>query len=59
MYALAFYDCHTERLLLARDPWGMKPLFYAENDKYLVVSSEIREHAGIRAWCPKNRNWGR
>ncbi|HEX8529832.1 MAG TPA: asparagine synthase (glutamine-hydrolyzing), partial [Cytophagales bacterium] len=42
MYALAFYDCHTETLLLARDPWGMKPLFYAENDKYLVVSSEIR-----------------
>jgi asparagine synthase (glutamine-hydrolysing) len=42
MYALAFYDCHAERLLLARDPWGMKPLFYAENDKYLVVSSEIR-----------------
>jgi asparagine synthase (glutamine-hydrolysing) len=42
MYALAFYDCHAERLLLARDPWGMKPLFYAENDQYLVVSSEIR-----------------
>jgi asparagine synthase (glutamine-hydrolysing) len=42
MYALAFYDCRTERLLLARDQWGMKPLFYAENDKYLVVSSEIR-----------------
>jgi asparagine synthase (glutamine-hydrolysing) len=42
MYALAFYDCHTESLLLARDPWGMKPLFYAENDQYLVVSSEIR-----------------
>jgi asparagine synthase (glutamine-hydrolysing) len=42
MYALAFYDCHSERLLLARDPWGMKPLFYAENDKYLLVSSEIR-----------------
>jgi asparagine synthase (glutamine-hydrolysing) len=42
MYALAFYDCHTGHLLLARDPWGMKPLFYAENDQCLVVSSEIR-----------------
>ncbi len=42
MYALAFYDCGTEQLLLARDPWGMKPLFYFENHQYLIVSSEIR-----------------
>jgi asparagine synthase (glutamine-hydrolysing) len=42
----AIYNFHALRSrlrhLLARDPWGMKPLFYAENDKYLVVSSEIR-----------------
>jgi len=42
MYALAFYDCRTEQLLLTRDPWGMKPLYYFENEKWLIVASEIR-----------------
>jgi len=39
MFALAFYDRKEERLLLARDPSGIKPLYYAENDSFLLVSS--------------------
>src|SRR5262245_54039242 len=31
MYALAFYDARHERLLLARDPLGIKPLYWARN----------------------------
>lgn len=42
MFAFAFYDTKEEKLYLGRDRFGMKPLFYAETDKYLVVSSEIR-----------------
>ncbi|MEO0961250.1 MAG: asparagine synthetase B, partial [Pseudomonadota bacterium] len=30
MYAIAMYDPYGERLLLARDPFGIKPLYYAE-----------------------------
>jgi asparagine synthase (glutamine-hydrolysing) len=49
MYAFAFYDRQEEKLLLCRDKFGMKPLYYAEDEKYLVVSSEIKGNSGFRA----------
>ncbi|MGD1935847.1 MAG: hypothetical protein ACFB0Z_15340, partial [Candidatus Phaeomarinobacter sp.] len=30
MYAIAMYDPEGERLILARDPFGINPLYYAE-----------------------------
>ncbi len=42
MFALASYDRQTETLLLARDRWGMKPLYWFENERFAIVSSEIR-----------------
>jgi asparagine synthase (glutamine-hydrolysing) len=38
MYALALVD--RERLLLARDPFGIKPLYYAETAKGFAFASE-------------------
>jgi asparagine synthase (glutamine-hydrolysing) len=46
MFSLAFYDTHQHLLWLARDSFGIKPLFYAETEDYLVVSSAIK---GIQA----------
>ncbi len=40
MYALALYDSVTQRLILARDPFGIKPLYYAEGPWGLVFASE-------------------
>jgi len=46
MFALAIYDKRRgsgrERLLLARDPLGIKPLLYSELDGRLVFASELR-----------------
>jgi len=42
MFALAFYDTQEKRLLVARDRFGIKPLFYAETADYLILSSEIK-----------------
>ncbi len=42
MFALAFYDRQEEKLLLARDPFGIKPLYYAENEQFFIVSSSSR-----------------
>ena len=46
MFALAIYDRRggpgRERLLLARDPLGIKPLLYTEIDGRLIFASEIR-----------------
>jgi asparagine synthase (glutamine-hydrolysing) len=42
MFALIFYDRNNDRLFFARDRAGMKPLFYYEDDLFLIASSEIK-----------------
>jgi asparagine synthase (glutamine-hydrolysing) len=41
MFALAIYDTRSGELLLARDRFGIKPLFYAPGDDKLAFASEI------------------
>jgi asparagine synthase (glutamine-hydrolysing) len=41
MFALALYDTLTGRLVLARDPFGKKPLFLAGRDGALIFASEM------------------
>src|SRR5262245_36851627 len=42
MFAIAIYDIKNRALLLARDRFGIKPLFYAPGKDRLVFASEIR-----------------
>ncbi len=42
MFALAIWDDHNSRLLLARDRTGKKPLFYCASEKQIVFGSEIK-----------------
>ena len=42
MFALVCYDRQEATLWAARDRHGMKPLYYAENEQYLVLSSEAK-----------------
>ncbi len=50
MFALALYDKKQNRLILARDPIGKKPLYYYFDSKLLIFASEIKAilEAGIR-----------
>ncbi len=41
MFAFAVWDERRQRLLLARDRVGKKPLFYAEGDGWLSFASEL------------------
>ena len=40
MFAIAFWDRQTNTLLLARDRYGIKPLYYADNDQQFAFGSE-------------------
>lgn len=42
MYAFAFWDGAEARLLLARDPVGVKPLYYARAGETLYFASEMK-----------------
>lgn len=42
MFALALYDSRRHELLLARDPFGIKPLYYTETPRLFLFASEIR-----------------
>ncbi len=42
MFAFALWDSGQERLLLARDPFGKKPLFLYQRDESLYFGSEIK-----------------
>lgn len=42
MYAFAFFDKVHGQVLLVRDPFGTKPLYYSEQDRAFFFSSEYK-----------------
>jgi asparagine synthase (glutamine-hydrolysing) len=42
MYAFGIWDEQTQELFLARDPYGIKPLYYAEADGHLCFASQVK-----------------
>lgn len=42
MYAFAIWDKKKKELYLARDEWGIKPLYYYQNDNNFLFASEIK-----------------
>ena len=60
MFAFAIWDSRRERLLLARDRFGKKPLFLAEHDGQLLFGSEIKSllaFPGMRAQVDQDAVW--
>lgn len=49
MFAFAIYDRDQQKLILARDRYGIKPLYYARSDGHVLVSSEIKALARVIA----------
>ena len=42
MYSFVIYDTKNNKLFFARDRFGIKPLYYFENENYFFFSSEIK-----------------
>jgi asparagine synthase (glutamine-hydrolysing) len=50
MYAFALWDAKKRGVLLARDPFGIKPLYYADDGRTLRAASQVKAlRAGGRA----------
>lgn len=46
MFAFAIWDSRRQTLFIARDPMGVKPLYYAQSGSFFVFSSEVRSILG-------------
>ena len=52
MFAFAIYDTKEQKLFIARDRIGVKPLYYYYGEEGFIFSSEVRPilHSGIRSF---------
>src|SRR5580700_8130538 len=46
MFAFAIWDAERHRLFVARDPMGIKPLYFYHSNHYFIFSSEVRTLLG-------------
>jgi asparagine synthase (glutamine-hydrolysing) len=46
MFAFAIWDAQRHCLFVARDPMGIKPLYFYHSDRYFIFSSEVRTLLG-------------
>src|SRR5580698_62824 len=46
IFAFAIWDARRHALFLARDPMGIKPLYYAQSGEYFIFASEVRTLLG-------------
>lgn len=56
IYSFAFLDIKNEKLILGRDPFGVKPLYFYENENSLIFASEIRPIKFILNTTDLNKN---
>jgi asparagine synthase (glutamine-hydrolysing) len=57
MFALAILDKRYNKLILARDHAGMKPLYYSIQGKQLYFASEVKAFTRIKPDWKENKDW--
>ena len=57
MFAFALFDEKEQELFLVRDGAGIKPLYYAVNDKVFAFASEVKALQSVSSLQKKNDNW--
>jgi asparagine synthase (glutamine-hydrolysing) len=57
MFALAIWDKAANKIVLARDHAGIKPLYYYISNDQFVFASEIRAFKALQQNWPENEDW--
>ena len=52
MWAFAIYDKQKNTLFCARDPYGVKPFYYLENEQHFSFASEIKSILTLPSYRP-------
>ena len=50
MWAIMIYDIMTKQILVSRDRFGIKPLYYYQSDTQLAFASEIKAFTKLPSW---------
>lgn len=56
MFAFVFHDRKKNEWIAARDPFGIKPLYYFENDGHLYFASEIKCFLAMKGFNAKRND---
>ena len=56
IYAIALWDNFKKKLILSRDPRGVKPLYYGKKGNYIYFSSEIKSFVNSNIFREVDRN---
>lgn len=57
MFAFALLDQNKQKTFLVRDGLGIKPLYYAINDKQLYFASEVKAFTAFNSNWKENPDW--
>jgi len=57
MFALAILDKTNQKIILARDHVGIKPLYYSFQNNQLIFASEIRAFKALKPEWEENKDW--
>ncbi len=49
MFAIALFDTQENKLLIARDPYGIKPLYYSDDGHVVRIASQVKALLAGRA----------
>src|SRR5579859_3237673 len=53
MWAMAIYDTQEQRLVLSRDRFGVKPLYFWQTSELFAFASEIKAFTCLPGWCAR------
>ena len=57
MFAFAILDKTNQKIILARDHAGIKPLYYSLQNNQLIFASEIRAFKALKPEWEENKDW--